>query len=362
MDSRVRWNKLDAYLVEEASAEDVAQVSRWMKSEPDATAGLAALKRSGSASDAPDPAAWDVEAALTRVKHRPDSQPVAGVGRGLRFPWDGRQKNRTKSATGHTRRLALSSIGLAAAAALIFAVAPQLQRSIRDSFAAPDRTLVTLAGQRSSVTLGDGTRVILGPASRLQYSSTLVTASGPREVELSGEAYFRVMHRAERPFRIVAGRTVTEVLGTSFSVRAYDNDESVQIAVIEGRVSFEAATPRSGAKRVPPRQAILRGGDVARVVSDSFTITRSGDLSAHTAWIEGRLVLERVSLSDAARQLARWYDVDIEIADRSIADRRVTASFARQRLPDILSALCEAVGARFEQRGRLVIISPAVSR
>ena len=132
---------------------------------------------------------------------------------------------RTSEALPRRRWLAAAAILVAAVGGLVtsrLATAPSVL------------TVSTVAGQRRSLQLEDGTRVTLGPASTLR--ATLAARS--RRVQLSGLARFEVTHDGARPFVVRAGESETTDLGTVFTVRAFSDDEAVIVGVTTGRVSL----------------------------------------------------------------------------------------------------------------------------
>ena len=93
----------------------------------------------------------------------------------------------------------------------------------------------TANGQQREIKLSDGTVVRLNAGSTITYPKTF--SDTLREVTLSGEAFFSVAKNPKCPFIIHTGEIITRVLGTSFNVRAYPENEDVQIAVVEGKVA-----------------------------------------------------------------------------------------------------------------------------
>ncbi len=86
---------------------------------------------------------------------------------------------------------------------------------------------------------------------------------------------------------------------------------------------------------------------------------RGADVTQELAWTDGRLVFANVPLSEAAQRLGRWYDLDIRIADSSLARRPVSGSYSNEPVAEVLTLITSAVGARYAWRGRLVTISLA---
>jgi ferric-dicitrate binding protein FerR (iron transport regulator) len=99
------------------------------------------------------------------------------------------------------------------------------------------KEVVTGAEERKQVRLKDGTAIWLEPGSRLNYPEKFTDSV--REITFTGEAFFDVAKNPDRPFIIHTGTIHTRVLGTSFTVKAYDS-LSQEVAVVTGRVSVQA--------------------------------------------------------------------------------------------------------------------------
>lgn len=169
--------------------------------------------------------------------------------------------------------------------------------------------------------LPDGTHVILGVASRIEYPAEF---SASREVRLEGEAYFDVVHDERHPFVVRAGELVATDLGTQFVVRAYRDDHQSQVVVREGSVSLGGVGLR--ARPVP---AILRPGQLGRLTPAGEVVVQSADVAAQFAWTDGKLVFDRATLGDAVRQIQRWHEVTIRLDSPGLATRAFTTSFNR---------------------------------
>lgn len=90
------------------------------------------------------------------------------------------------------------------------------------------------AGQHRQINLPDGTKVWLSPSSQISYPDRF--SSAKREVKLTGEAFFEVVHDTKHPFIISSGKLQTVVLGTSFNVRAYPKANTAEVTVVIGKV------------------------------------------------------------------------------------------------------------------------------
>jgi transmembrane sensor len=201
----------------------------------------------------------------------------------------------------------------------------------------------TAPGERATIELSDGTTVTLNVASRLEIPERF--GDRTRTVRLHGEADFQVVHTTDRPFTVEADGVRSTVLGTEFSVRAYQPTE-VRVAVRSGRVAVD--------------RAILGASDVAYVTANAATLTvarhqRLNDLFAFTT---GRLVLPDVRLRDAIPALNRWYDVDIRLGNSTLGDRPIDAVLFSGSIGDLVEALRTTLGVQVVQNGRTLTLFP----
>jgi transmembrane sensor len=241
--------------------------------------------------------------------------------------------------------------------------------------AASGREYATAAGQRLSVTLVDGTRLTLAPASRVRVAAGYGHATEGRDVELEGEAYFAVVHDATHPFAVRAHGTVARDIGTAFDVRAYPEDPGARIAVTEGAVAVSAAggcpvrTGATGAsvsiaaREGGPCSADARAGDVATVEQSGVVVTHGANIGAFTVWMQGGLAFQNTPLREAARQISRTFALTVTIADSTLDAREVTGTFGDQTVDEILDAVTRVVGAQYQRVGQSVVIQkrgPAV--
>jgi transmembrane sensor len=169
-------------------------------------------------------------------------------------------------------------------------------------------TLSTPRANQFQLKLPDGTRVWLNNASTLRYPVYFTGAT--REVELSGEAYFEVAKDAEHPFRVkvvndaavgAAGGEV-EVLGTSFNLMAYSDENAERATLIDGSIKFHHAGNSVTLK--PAEQSVL-------TTQGDLQTLRHVDVDDVVAWKNGYFHFNNADLQTTMRQLARWYDVTV---------------------------------------------------
>ncbi len=324
---------LARFLSGESDAAESVRVQRWIASDSANAAVVDQLRAAWDpAVTAPMARAdeWDADRALARVRNQ----------RSI-----------------HRVRWRITATAIAAALAGIGIL---ITEQVRHPTLEPAHSYATTTGERLSVTLADGTRMILGPASRASVSMTPGGAGRPavrREVALEGEAYFVVAYDAARPFAVRAHGAVTEDIGTAFDVRAYPDDPGARIAVAEGEVAVAApGEPVREQGPVSTSRYQLRAGDVATVRATDVTVTRDADIAALTGWMRGQLVFDNALLSTALADIGRWYDLDIRVPDGGLPPVHVTAAFADESVDQMLHALASALPVAFERRGRTVVV------
>lgn len=308
---------LARYLGGEATPAERAAVEEWAGRDP---RNAADLRRLASLWQPRPPEGWDVDRAWSRVAGRLDRTEVVPL---------------------HSRRRAL-----AIAAAVVLALGATLAwRAVNRNVESSPRTLVTRPGERHEATLADGTRIVVAPGSSLTIAAGY--GRNERRVMLVGEAWFEVHHDATRPFRVHASGTVTEDLGTEFSVRARAG-EPVRVVLLSGRASFGREN----------RIVELAPGDVARLApADSMpVVAREGDPRLLVSWREGRLEFVDASLPDVLAELGRWYALEFRLENASLSARRITHTFAADDPADALEVLSLSLGARVERAGRVVTL------
>ncbi len=236
-----------------------------------------------------------------------------------------------------TNRLAIAAIGLC----LVFVGLTQSNRfgGLVPQTAGLSSVYTTPNGQRASVSLPDGSYVILNVGSRLEVPAQF--GSGDRQVRLSGEALFTVTHRDGTPFTVIAGASTTRVLGTTFAVRAYSTDTVVSVAVRDGKVSVQSSV-------VNAHQEATVGSN-GKVVVTPVTASRF-------EFVDQVLTLDNVSLRDAAVELGRWYDADILIGDTTLWNQRIGGEFTNGSRAEFVTLLQTVLGFDVVMDGRRITL------
>ena len=216
-------------------------------------------------------------------------------------------------------------------------------------------TLSTPRAGQFSLTLPDGSQVWLNNASTIRYPISFTAAT--REVELTGEAYFEIAKDPSHPFKVAVHRHTTgggdrtstiEVLGTSFNVMAYDDENTERTTLVEGSVRI--VHQGASALLKPEEQSVLDEQGALKTVHN----VNVGEI---TAWKNGYFHFDHASLEMTMRQLARWYDIDIEYTGK-VPQQEYMGKIQRN-LP--LSAVLKGLtrdDVHFSLEGRKLVVKP----
>lgn len=205
-------------------------------------------------------------------------------------------------------------------------------------------TISTPRARQFRITLPDGTQVWLNAATVLHYPTAFT--GNERKVELTGEAYFEVAQNAHQPFRVMIGDTAAvEVLGTSFNINSYADEPVVRTTLLEGSVRMKKKQ----------ETVLLQPGEQA-VMQHHISISKNVDVAGVVAWKSGKFNFEGVPLEEFMRQLARWYDIEVEY--RGNTPKMVIRGKPGRdlQLQDLLDALAD-FGIRYKLEGRKLIIN-----
>ena len=185
-------------------------------------------------------------------------------------------------------------------------------------------TITTPKGGQYQIVLADGSKVWLNAASSLRYPTSF---SKDRNVALTGEGYFEVIHNATKPFTVSVNRISVEDLGTHFNINAYSDEQIIKTTLLEGsvRVTLRQAQGDKGVVIKPGQQAILpfdrAQGKLAprneRDRQDDKEIKIvNADVEEAVAWKNGFFQFKNASIETIMKQVARWYDVEVIFESR----------------------------------------------
>jgi ferric-dicitrate binding protein FerR (iron transport regulator) len=216
--------------------------------------------------------------------------------------------------------------------------------------------IITPMGSRTHIILPDGSDVWLNADSYLKFPS--VFSDNNREVELKGEGYFKVKKDSLRQFIVSTSDIKVKVLGTTFNVKSYPEEGTVETTLVEGKIELQRT--RAGKKgkviSMKPEQRVMYIKDEGKVilseikkmnasigrpvvVPGNIFIADSVRTEIYTAWKDGRLIIENEPLEELAVKLERKFDVKIEFENDRIRNYKFTGILENETLEQVLYAM-----------------------
>ena len=214
--------------------------------------------------------------------------------------------------------------------------------------------ITAVKGMKKEITLKDGTTVFLNSGSSVFVSSDFGVNN--RTVKLTGEAFFHVHRDVTKPFIIHTGKIATTVLGTSFDINAYPEDDHVKVTVATGKVKV-VGTDKSGQPHLFAKSLVHNQALVYNKIKDTHIIKIS-NADSISSWRSNHLIFDNASYPEIARTLSRWYGMDVELGAPAEDSKRYTLSFYNERLDKVLDVFSNLTGMTYTMQGKKVIINP----
>lgn len=210
-------------------------------------------------------------------------------------------------------------------------------------------TLKTDYGKLEEVTLPDGSLVFLNSNSSVKFDKAL-TNSSIREVWLEGEAYFEITEnpkKGKKQFIVHAGNALVEVLGTSFNV--YHRKNFTEVALESGSVNFQH-------KSKSHENYIMKPRDVIRMTNNKIERFNEVDLALYTSWKEYKLKLKKTPMTKVINALRDNFGYEVTVKNKSILDRKLTATIPVEDVDILLEALREIYQLEIKKEGKNIYI------
>jgi ferric-dicitrate binding protein FerR (iron transport regulator) len=210
-------------------------------------------------------------------------------------------------------------------------------------------------GQRSRITLPDGTMILLNGHSSLRYPAVWTDAT-VREFELKGEAYFDVSSRPEGPqhdFVVHTADGDIRVVGTRFVVN--ERGRGTRVVVEEGGVQVTIAnTPAAG--RAPVSKILVKPDHLLEFHKDTRALNpQLVNIGLYTTWWRDYLILEDTPFEQIVRRLEETYGVTVEVKDKRLLERTLSGSIENRNLDVMMKALAKALRTSVSREGQVVI-------
>ncbi len=232
-----------------------------------------------------------------------------------------------------------------------------MYRQLIEEAEIPLQEVINTSREPMQVRLSDGSKVTLEQNSRLSYAKDFTGAE--REVFLSGGAFFDVTKNPRKPFVVYANELVTKVLGTSFTIRAFEGDQRVIVSVKTGKVSVFTNKNRT------PVNSAIRG--VTLVPNQQAIFSRTKETLSRSLVEQPQIVITKEELmqftftnapvASIFEALKKAYGVEIRYDGDLLSGCRLTTSLTNETLYERLDVICEAIDATYKVVEDQVVIS-----
>ena len=209
-------------------------------------------------------------------------------------------------------------------------------------------TLKIPTGGEYTLVLADGTKIWLNSQTTLRYPVKFT--GNERTVYLEGEAYFEVSHDATRPFFVrMANEVNVEVLGTSFNVRSYKDEQEIETVLEQGSVKMW---------RDKDHITLVPGVKAAYNKNNGKFTTQHINTELYTAWHKGLYVFEEETIENILNKLSRWYDIQVFFTDTAVRDMIFSGSIHKyDTIQQLLNAIEATGGIHFRINGSAITVS-----
>lgn len=202
-------------------------------------------------------------------------------------------------------------------------------------------------GGEYKLILADGTQVWLNSGSSLKYPVAFVKDS--RQVDLNGEAYFEVT-KSGRPFIVRTFDMDIKVLGTSFNISAYGNDDCVRTTLVEGKVIVANKHDECEYTMAPGHAwTYTRSTDKAEMTEC--------DTELYTSWVKGIFKFRDMPLEEIMQKLNRWYGCSVRFENERLKQLRFSGAAQKDRPIGYLLEMIQSITkVDFEIEGASVVV------
>jgi ferric-dicitrate binding protein FerR (iron transport regulator) len=174
-------------------------------------------------------------------------------------------------------------------------------------------------GSVSKIHLDDGSEIWLSSGTKL---SLVKNQQGETTARIDGEACFDLAPDPDRKFIVDLGQFKVRDIGTTFNIRAYDAEQTISTTLVKGQIDLIQNSGETFLTAKPGDRINYYKADKKMVVSQQ-------DPSIVTAWTEGKFVFIDQTLAEICKELENWYNIQIHIEDRKLAETRYTSVVKR---------------------------------
>lgn len=311
---------------EKASTEEMTRLKKWLEADTEHIRFYAELKNLWVASELKSSGTKDTDLPyIQKIIAITTTKPVV------------KQKNR--------KILYKTLVSIAAVGLLLLSVGG-IQFLLKKTNAPDQIEVYVPRGERSEVTLCDGTKIFINSNTTLTYSRQF--GSQTREVILKGEAYFQVAHNKAIPFIVRTSHFSVRVLGTEFNVKAYEEDNQVAAALDKGSIELTPAATKRPLLLKPGEEFMLQKNDGQTVIKH---------IDNQKNWLNNFIVVECLDINEFCKMLERNFNVSIDIDPAIDHQFEYNGRFKREKdIEEILDIMTKASPIKYIRKGDQITI------
>lgn len=319
MDDQEIRNIITKYLAGEATQQEEHDLRHWVDQQPEHTELFEEMYATWTEMDSLSHAKqFDLDEAWKEIKSK------SGISGATSAPV--------------VRSLSMRTLIMRVAAAVVLLVGMGWALSMWMNVAGVQPEMIQLSTQeeKAHIYLPDSSEVWLNAYSELAYEADF--SGNTRNVKLKGEAFFDVQRNEAKAFIIQAGETQTEVLGTSFNVRAYEQEDYIEVSVSTGKVSFG---------NTAANLALTAGNQgTFHTPNKRLTFEASRDEN-RIAWQTGQLIFDNSELSEVGDALERFFGMTVSFSSTPLAQCHYSGRFDQPELEYLLEVISATVNMKY---------------
>ena len=225
-------------------------------------------------------------------------------------------------------------------------------------------------GSRSSVIMNDGTKIWLNAGSKLIYHPSY--GRTVRNVHLEGEAYFEVARIEKIPFQVETSEIQITALGTSFNVKAYSEENTIETTLVEGSLKvLNKIIPAAAPLIMKPNEKVIyykstsklafqknqvEKTEQGRAGNPRITIIERIDVQPITSWKDSRWVIKHEKLGDLAIKLERRFNISLNFENDALKDFEFGGTLEDETLEQVLDAISYTAPIHYSIEKNTVVI------
>lgn len=211
------------------------------------------------------------------------------------------------------------------------------------------------SSKSQKIKLEDGSEIVLKAASSISYPEHFNDKN--RNVYLKGEAFFKVKRNPSKPFIVHTRDLVTEVLGTSFTIKSYDDSKAIEVLVVTGRVSVYENSEKTGTHKngviLTPNQKITFDKETKKIIPSLV----ENPIIVNTPATTLDFIFDETPLTEVLNRLKEAYQIEFVIENHELNKCVFTADLNEIPLHSQLDLICKSINATYEQRGTVIFVN-----